>query len=84
VERYSGPERRKMNQEDHDLLLTIANDCKHMKEWCETHTKEDDQRHRDNLERFSQIEKNEKWQNKILYGALGIISFITFLSNLKH
>lgn len=70
-----------MNQEDHDLLINIANDCKHMKEWTSTHTRDDDKKHEDNIERFEKIEDIAKWQNKILYGALGIISFITFMSH---
>jgi len=71
-------ERRQMNQVDHDLLITIANDCKHMKAWTESHTKEDNDRHESNLIKFEKINDNDKWQNKILYGMIGVFIFVEF------
>ena len=69
-----------MTQDDGDLLqrmavkqAEIANDVKHMVKWSETHDKQDDNR-------FEKLEKNQLWQNKILYGGLGIIAFLGFMA----
>lgn len=71
---WDGKERR-VNLDDHDLLIRIANDCEHMKEWTETHTKSDDTR-------FKTLNDNDKWQNKILYGFLGVFIFVEFIARL--
>jgi len=76
---WDGKERR-MTTNDHDLLINIANDCKHMKEWTVKHTFDDDIRHKDNLEKFDKINENDKWQNKIIYGAIGAVLLIEFAS----
>lgn len=57
-----------MKDEDHDILLTVANDVKWVRNWTEAHTKQDDDRHKDNLQKFDKIDitmeefKKFKWK----------------------
>ena len=51
-------ERRKMNQEDHDLLLNIANDTRHMREWTKTHESHDDERFKRQGEKIDFLTKS--------------------------
>ena len=78
---WDGRERRKMNTEERDMLIEVKNDMKHLVAWTHEHSELDDQRHRDSLMKFDKIDKDITWSNKILYGALGIIAFITFITN---
>ncbi len=69
-----------MTQDNNEILqrmavkqAEIANDVKHMVKWSEEHDNDD-------TTRFDKMEKNLAWQNKILYGGLGIIGFIGFIA----
>ena len=67
-----------MNQDDinRDRLLTeVHSDVRHMVEWAEKHDKLDDIR-------FTRIEKDQAWQNKILYGCVGVVVFIELFAKL--
>ena len=72
MERYDGIERRKMSQLDHDLLQQISNDTKHIVSWSEKHEKIDD-------ERFRIQNSKTEFQQKIIYGMLGVFIFIEFV-----
>jgi len=67
-----------MNTEERDWLLEMKSDMRHMLEWAKTHTQNEDKRHEDNLKKFEDIRKNEVWQNKILYGLIGVFIFVEF------
>lgn len=76
---WDGKDRR-MSDNNDDLLqrmavkqAEIANDVKHMVKWSESHTVED-------IKRFEKIEKDMVWHNKILYGGIGVITFLGFVA----
>ncbi len=76
---WDGNERRNGNR-DHDLLLTVSNDVKHMVEWTKSHTNLDDERHKDNLLKFDKIDNSVGFHSKVIYGVLGIVAFIDLIS----
>ncbi len=67
---WDGVERR-MNQrnEDHDNIIEIKNDVKHLCKHVSDHVKDD-------KTAFTKIEKDINWIQKIVYGGLGIVAFI--------
>lgn len=69
-----------MNQEDHDTILTVASDVRHIVEWTKVHTKDDDNRHEDNLKKFEKIDANQNLNNRIVYGLIGVFVFLEFAS----
>lgn len=77
------PERRKMNQEDHDLLIEIRSDTKHMKEWTIAHESNDNQRHIDNLTKFDKIDNKVLWLQRLAWGIIGIVFFVELMNKLK-
>ena len=66
------PERRRMNQEDHDLLIEINSDIKHILKWTTDHDKKDN-------DRFEAVNKEIGFHKKIIYGGLGIVAFLQFV-----
>lgn len=62
------------------LLSEVHSDIKHVIEWTKTHTKMDDDRHGDNLNKFDKINASVAFHSKIIYGALGIVGFIEVVS----
>lgn len=80
---YNGPERRSMSGDAEQLIqqmavkqAVIANDITHMVQWTHTHTADDEVRHQDNLKKFDRIDKTVGFQQKIIYGGIGIVAFI--------
>lgn len=69
---YTGPERRKMNQDDHDLLTRIDSNLIHVKEWCQKHDTEDNAR-------FSKVDREIEFGKKVFWGGIGILAAIQFL-----
>lgn len=76
---WDGKDRR-MSDNNNDILqrmavkqAEIANDVKHMVKWSESHDITD-------TNRFNKMEKDIVWQNKIIYGAFGIIAFLGFIT----
>lgn len=61
-----------MTQEDHDLLIEIKSDVKHIREWTGVHDDKDDRR-------FAKVEKDLDFHRKIVYGGMGIVVFIEFI-----
>ena len=55
-----------MNQEDHDLIIEINADVKHIKKWTESHQKQDDERH-------VEQQKQNKSYNRIIWLGGGIL-----------
>lgn len=70
---YDGPERRHVNPHDHDLLTRIDANLSNHISLVETHI-QDDKTH------FKKIDDDLGWIRKILYGGLGVIATIEFLS----
>lgn len=70
---WNGEERRKMNQLDHDLLIEIHSDIKHIASDLKDHVLLDDSRQ---LEIKSKLE----FHQKVLYGIIGIVGFIELAS----
>lgn len=66
-------ERRAMNIEDHDLLLEIKGDTKHLVDTMNSHILDD-------KVNFKKITDEQSWHSKILYSGLGIVLFIEFIA----
>lgn len=62
-------------QEDHDLLIEIRSDVKHIKQWTEAHEKSDN-------DRFNKILNDVEFHKKIIYGIGGIVFFIQVISRI--
>jgi hypothetical protein len=77
---WHGPERRRNNDDDHDLLTRIDENLVHVKEWCVSHKEEDDQKHADNLVKFEALNKTVSFHSKMIFMALGVIAFIEFVA----
>lgn len=69
-----------MYQKRDIMLARMDENLNHLVEWTKNHKVEDDEKHRDNLGKFKSINDTLGFQNKIIYGALGIIAFIEFVS----
>ena len=69
---YDGTERRQMNQNDHDLIIQIASDTKHMREWSITHEKKDD-------DRYAEQQNQNKAYNRVIWLGGGILIAIQAL-----
>ena len=69
---WEGIDRRKTISLDHDVLIEIKNDLKHVVSWIEAHEKKDDVR-------FTKIDKDIDFQKRITYAVLGIIFFVEFM-----
>jgi len=65
-------ERREMSSSDHDLLIGISGDVKHIREWTDVHDKKDDSR-------FAKVERDLEFHRKIVYGGIGIVVFVEFI-----
>lgn len=74
------PERRKMTTEDHDLLIEIRGDVKHMKEWSVNHTADDDRRHKDNSKKFDEVDNRILWLSRLAWGLIGVVVFVELLN----
>ena len=82
-DRWDGKERRNMSQDsvDRDRLLErldtnvsyLVQSEKNITQALVDHAKVDDVR-------FGKIDRTLQFQNKIIYGALGIVAFIQFLA----
>lgn len=66
---------------DHDVLITIASDMRHMVEWTKSHERDDEIKHSANNKRLDAISRAVGFQSKIIYGALGIIAFVKFMTH---
>ena len=73
---WDGKERRQsmFDREFYDKMMEVHSDVKHLVEHVAAHIKED-------KASFAKIEKDQVWTNKIIYGGLGIVAFIEFVSN---
>ena len=69
---WDGKERR-MPNDDHDVLIEIKTDVKHIVSSLERHIKDDDIIQK-------QIKNDLLFHQKIVYGGVGIVGFIQFLS----
>lgn len=63
-----------------DKIIETHNDVKHLVKNFDQHIDEDEQKHRDNILKFDAINKTLGFQQKIIYGALGIVAFLEFIS----
>lgn len=61
-----------MTKEDHDLLIEIKNDVKHIVSSLKDHIDNDDKIQKE-------IKSDLKFHQKILYGGIGIVGFIEFI-----
>lgn len=68
-------ERRRMNNEDHDVLIEIRSDVKHFKDWANRHDKID-------TERFELANKRISWVEKIAYLGIGGLAMLNIFLNL--
>lgn len=68
---WDGKERRVPNN-DHDILIEIQNDVKHLVKEITLHIKADD-------EIQNQIKKDLLFHNKIVYGCVGAFLFVEFI-----
>lgn len=59
------------------ILSEVHADVKHIMKWTQDHEE------RDNV-RFEKIEKGMVWQNKILYGLVGVYVFVQFIASVKN
>ncbi len=73
---WDGVERRKMSGDERDLLIRIDTNLTNHIAVMATHVIDD------NI-KFNEVKKDLAFNNKILYGALGIIAFIELLSKFK-
>ena len=71
---WDGKDRREDDGRDHDMLLEIRNDVKHMVKWAEKHEFE-------NNDRFKKIDKDAEFFRKIIYGCVGVIFFVELVLN---
>lgn len=76
-ENWDGSERRKVSQEDHDLLTKIDANLRNHLITVEKHIADD-------KEKFEKIDSDLVWIRRILYGATGIVIFIEFMSKLPQ
>lgn len=79
---WKGSERREMNQTDHDLLITISNDMKHMVEWTKSHTDLDDSRHKENLKKFDKIDFNLEDLKRFKLKSTAIMGTVLVITDL--
>ena len=72
---WDGKERR-MSQNDHDLLIQIASDTKHTREWSVSHEKLDN-------ERYLEQQKQNKSYNRVIWLGGGVLitvqAILTFI-----
>ena len=76
---WDGRERRSGGGEDHDLLIEIANDLKHMINWSRDHDTLDTSRFLAQKQELNDQKKEINFHNKIVYGGLGIFLFVEFV-----
>ena len=74
---WDGRERRKMNTDDHDLLIKIDANLSNHFEVMETHMLDD-------KVAFKKINEDMEWVKKVLYGGVGIIIFIELLAKVVN
>lgn len=79
MSQWDGKERRKVSQTDHDVMIEIRSDVKHILEWNKSHKEDDDLKHSENLVKFDKIARNDDFQNKMIYGAMGVIAFVELI-----
>ncbi len=70
---WDGRERRNGDGEDHDLLINIASDVKHMVNWSRDHNILDEARYLEN-------KKEIDFLRKIAYGGIGVFVVLEFLA----
>ena len=69
---WDGRERRRGIGEDHDLLIEIARDLKHLVAWSRDHEIMD-------AARFLEANKEIAFLRKIAYGVIGVVVFVEFV-----
>jgi len=70
---WDGKERRKVNSEDHDILIEIRSDLKNLSALVKSHVEDD-------TTRFNKVDKKIEFQERIIYGAIGAFVFIEFIT----
>ena len=59
---------------ERDRLLTeVHSDIKHLVKWTEAHAMDD-------KENFRELRKSQEFIKKVVYGGIGVIAFIEFIS----
>ena len=61
---WDGTERRKVDREDHDMLIEIHQDVKHLVENFKSHVVNDERQ-------FKEANSRLKWIEKIVWGCVG-------------
>lgn len=69
---WNGKERREMTSEDHDLLIGISGDVKHIVSKMNEHIIED-------KVSFAKIRNEIGWLQKIIFMGLGAIAFLKWV-----
>jgi len=72
VNEWDGKERRAMNTEDHDVMIEIRNDIKHLVSNVVGHVEDD-------KAAFKKINESITWLQKITYIGMGGILLLRFL-----
>ena len=58
--------------EKRDIIIAeMHSDLRHMVEWTKAHDLKDDKR-------FQKLDDDNQWRDKVIYGGLGIVGFISF------
>lgn len=66
--------REEVYQKRDIILAEIHTDVKHLLEWSKQHTQDD-------KEKFDKLDKDNQWRDKVIYGGLGIVGFVVFISH---
>ena len=69
---HNGEDRR-MGGADHDLLIKINSNVENLLNNFSDHLKDD-------KESFAKVAKNQEFSNKIIYGGIGVIVFVEFIT----
>ena len=69
---WDGKDRRKMNSELRDIVIEVRNDVKHIITELGTHIKQDDKIQ-------TEIKKDLLFHQKIVYGCIGIVTFLQLI-----
>lgn len=71
------------SREDHDLIIEINADVKHILEWNKSHSLDDEIKHQENLKKFDKINKTQEFHQRIIWGGLGGLAVLEFLLKFK-
>lgn len=72
---WDGKERRKVDREDHDLLIEIGQDIKHLVENFKSHVISDDKQ-------FKETNSRLRWLEKVVWGCVGAFVLIQLVFKL--